>query len=91
MPNTTSAKMRMHQNERLRLYNRAAKSRLKTQIKKVREALATDPAKAAVELSAFASKVDKAAAHGVIHHNMAARLKSRLSAAVKAAKQKAKA
>ena len=91
MPNTKSAKKRMHTNNRHRLYNRAAKSQLKTLIRKVREAAATDVEKATVELKALARKADKAAAHGVIHANLAARLKSRLSAHVKAAKLKAKA
>lgn len=86
MPNTKSAKKRMHQNERLRLVNRATKHAIKTQVRKVREAAAKNADEAATELQQLARKVDKAAAHGIIHRNMAGRLKSRLSAVVKAAK-----
>jgi small subunit ribosomal protein S20 len=86
MPNTKSAKKRMHQSEQQRLANRAVKSSIKTQIRKVREAAVKSVEQSAVELRQLARKVDKAAAHGVIHANTAARLKSRLSAVVKTAK-----
>ena len=90
MPNTKSAKKRMHQNERRRLVNRATKHAIKTQVRKVREAVAKNADEAATELRQLARKVDKAAAHGIIHRNTAGRLKSRLSAVVKAAKSKPK-
>jgi small subunit ribosomal protein S20 len=84
MPNTSSAKKRLRQNEGRRARNRAAKSTLRTQIRKVREALQSGN----VETSQAAylvtvKSLDQAAAKRIIHPNRAARLKSRLSAAVK--------
>ena len=91
MPNSKSAKKRMRQSEDRRERNRAVKSGLKTQMKKVRTAAAAGkPADAATELRSAARKLDQAAAKRVIHPNTAARLKSRLSARVKAAKATAK-
>ena len=65
----------------------APRSVLKTEVRKVREAVAeADVEKAGTALREASRKLDKAAAHGVIHANAAARIKSRLSAAVKNAK-----
>jgi small subunit ribosomal protein S20 len=90
MPNTKSAKKRLRQNEVRRARNRATKSAIKTQIRKVREAIvAGDVEKGETEFRLAAKRVDKAAAAGVVHANLAARVKSRLSAALKAAKGKA--
>jgi len=89
MPTTKSAKKRLRQNVARRARNRATRSLLKTHVRKVREAVTAgkaDEADAALRLAA--KKLDQAAAHGVIHANAAARLKSRLSAAIKAAKGK---
>ena len=90
MPNTKSAKKRLRQSLVRRTRNRAAKSGLKTQIRKVTEAItAGDAEKAQAEYQLVAKKLDKAASAKVIHANAAARTKSRLSARLKAAKQKA--
>jgi small subunit ribosomal protein S20 len=87
MPNTKSAKKRHKQSLVRRQRNRAAKSILKSQVRKVRESVAAGEAdKAAEELRLTTKKLDKTAARGIIHRNVAARLKSRLSAAVKKAK-----
>jgi small subunit ribosomal protein S20 len=89
MPNTKSAKKRLKQSLVRRAKNRATRSLLKTQVRKIREAIAagsTDTAN--TELRMAAKKLDRAASHGVIHANAAARVKSRLSAAIKAAKSK---
>jgi len=92
MPNTESAKKRQRQNEVRRVRNRAAKSALKTQIRKVRDAITSGNVEAGqTELRLAAARVDKAAAAGVIHRNVAGRVKSRLSAALKAVKQTASA
>jgi small subunit ribosomal protein S20 len=89
MPNTKSAKKRLRQDAVRRTRNRAVKSAVKTQVRKVREAItAGDVATAETELRLAAKRVDKAAAAGVVHANTAARVKSRLSAAVKTAKGK---
>jgi small subunit ribosomal protein S20 len=87
MPNTPSAKKRMRQDAVRRVRNRATKSVLRTQIRKVREAIAAkEHDKCQDEFKTLVQKLDKAASHNVIHPNRAARIKSRLSAAIKAIK-----
>jgi small subunit ribosomal protein S20 len=91
MPNSKSAKKRYRQSLVRRDRNRAVKSTVKTEIRKVRELIgAGDATAAAAQFRVATKKVDKAAAAGVVHANLAARVKSRLSAALKAAKQKKK-
>ena len=63
--------------------NRAIRSAVKTQIKKLRTALvAKDVAAADKEFRVAVKKLDQAAAKGTIHKNTASRLKSRLSRAI---------
>lgn len=89
MPNTKSAKKRHRQSLDRRTRNRAAKSTLKTFVKKVRGSLESgDVAQAETNYRAAVKKLDQTAARRIIHRNAAARVKSRLSAALKAAKQK---
>ena len=89
MPNTKSAKKRLKQSQGRRLRNRATKSALKTEVRKVRTAVAAgDVETGNTELRVAARKLDQAAAHGVIHRNAAARTKSRLSKSLKLAKGK---
>jgi small subunit ribosomal protein S20 len=89
MPHTRSARKRLRQNKNRRLANRAAKSAIKTQIKKV---LAVAQSGSSEELTKeyrlAAKKLDKAAAKRVVHPNLAARKKSQLA---KLVHQKAKA
>lgn len=90
MPHTKSAKKRLRQNLKRRARNRAVKSALRTQVRKVREAIeAGDLAKAEAEFRLAAKKADQAAAKGVIHRNKAARIKSRLAAKIRTLKGKA--
>ncbi|UUO08189.1 30S ribosomal protein S20 [Blastopirellula sp. J2-11] len=87
MPNTKSAKKRLRQNEVRRARNKAVKSALRNQVRKVRTAItAGDAAVIDTEMKGAVKRLDKAAAAGIIHANAAARLKSRLNAAAKAAK-----
>jgi small subunit ribosomal protein S20 len=87
MPNTTSAKKRLRQDTVRRLRNRASKSAMRTQVRKVREAVqGNDLEKAEQEFRVAAQKLDRAGASRVIHPNKAARLKSRLQHAIKKAK-----
>jgi small subunit ribosomal protein S20 len=87
MPNTASAKKRMRQDAVRRARNRSIKSGLRTQARKVREAItAKDLEKSQTEFRLLVKKLDRAAARNVIHGNTAARTKSRLSSAVKALK-----
>lgn len=85
MPNTESAKKRLRQNEKRRLHNRAIKSNVRTQIRKVREAIeAGDAERAQAEFRLATKRLDRAAGRNVIHKNAAARTKSRLSKLIKA-------
>jgi small subunit ribosomal protein S20 len=84
MPNSKSAATRLRQSQDRNKRNRAVKSSIRTQIRKVREAIAAgDAEKGAAELRLAAKKLDQAAAKRVVHRNLAARTKSRLSAALK--------
>jgi small subunit ribosomal protein S20 len=79
----------MRQDAVRRVRNRATKSSLRTQLRKVREAItANDAEKCQSEFRTMVKKLDRAAAQKVIHANRAARTKSRLSAAIKALKAK---
>ena len=89
MPNTNSAKKHLRQNRVHRARNRSTKSAIKTQVRKVREPIAAgDVETGEAEFRLVAKRLDKAAASRVVHANLAARVKSRLSSALKAAKGK---
>lgn len=88
MPNSASAKKRLRQSIDRRLHNRTIKSALRTQIRKVRTAVqGGDIETSEQEFRVVTKKLDQAAGKKVIHANQAARLKSRLSAAIKKAKE----
>lgn len=79
MANTKSAKKAIRVIERKTLRNKMVRSKLKTAIRKSREAIAggdVDEAEAATRLAA--RELDKAANKHIIHRNNAARRKSRL-------------
>jgi len=83
MAHSRTAKKNIRQNERRRIRNKAAMSAVRTQIKKVREAIeANDAATARAELPLAEKLVDKAAKADRIHRNRAARIKSRLTKSV---------
>jgi small subunit ribosomal protein S20 len=87
MPNTSSAKKRMRQDAVRRTRNRATKTNLRAQVRKVRAAIVEKKLDESVkEFKTLVSKLDRAARRNVIHANAAARTKSRLSAAIKALK-----
>ena len=74
-----SAEKRERQNRKRRLRNRAAKSTMKTAIKKFNEAVASgDVASATSNLALSLKLIDSTASKGVIHKNTADRKKSRL-------------
>ncbi len=88
MPNSKSATKRLRQNATRRDRNRATKSALRTQLRKVREAVASgDVALAEAEYIVVAKKLDRAGSHKILHPNTASRTKSRLQKAIKKAKQ----
>ncbi len=86
MANIKSQIKRNRQNERRHERNKAVRSALKTDAKKVRTAMTEGDADAARERLAEATQaLDKAASGGVLHKRAAARRKSRLAKAVNAA------
>jgi small subunit ribosomal protein S20 len=80
MAHSRSSKKRIRQNQTRRERNKVGLTALRTQIKKMRQALAAgDPARAQAEFQVTASKLDKAATKGLLHKNNASRRKSRLA------------
>ena len=80
MANIKSQIKRIKTNEKARLRNKAVKSSLKTQVRKVREAAASGDADATAAALRDANRaLDKAASKGVIHKNQAANRKSALA------------
>jgi small subunit ribosomal protein S20 len=91
MPHKQSAWKRLRQNEKRRKLNRTWVKSVKKETREVTEAVAAgDVAKAVAELPSAMKRLDKAAAHGVIHKNKAARLKSRLAKRIGKAQAAAK-
>jgi small subunit ribosomal protein S20 len=80
MANHKSAEKRVRQNAKRNAINRSNRTGLRTQIKKLRGALATHDKAASTELlNPTISSIDKAVNKGIIHKNTAARYKSRLT------------
>jgi len=80
MANSASAAKRVRQQERNRIRNRARKQRLKTETRKLLDALhdgKTDAAKDSYRV--LTKHLDQTAAKGTLHKNTAARRKSRLA------------
>lgn len=85
MAHHASALKQMRQSLTRRARNRKNVSLLKTQVKKLRSAIAKGDADEAKALfPATVGEIDRAAKKGVIHDNAAARYKSRLSRRVSA-------
>jgi small subunit ribosomal protein S20 len=88
LANHKSAIKRARQSEERRVRNRSRKTRMKTAIKKLEEAITSRSSEVALEkLKEAISIIDKTASKGVIHRNMASRKISRLSKKVNALKQ----
>ncbi len=80
MAQHASAEKQMRQSRKRRARNRQNLSQVKTQVKKLRAAVAKGDAQAArALLPETEAEIDRAAKKGVIHDNAAARYKSRLS------------
>ncbi|MGN6182867.1 MAG: 30S ribosomal protein S20 [Thermoanaerobaculia bacterium] len=84
MANIASAEKQRRQAEKRKARNRAAKSGLKTALKKARTTLAGGDADKDTLASGY-SAIDKAAKTGLIKENTANRYKSRLAGASKRA------
>src|SRR5262249_47399809 len=85
MANIKSAEKRIRQTAKRRARNQAAVTHLRTAVKKFRQAAGDARAKA---LPATYAEIDRALKKGVIHKNAAARYKSRLAKASRAAKSR---
>ena len=85
MANTASARKRIRQTERRTERNKARKSRMRTFVKKVEQAIASGNKEAASEaFRAAQPEMQRSAGKGVTHPNTVARKLSRLSARIKA-------
>ena len=80
MANHKSAEKRVRQNVKRNAINRANRSKVRTQIKKLRTALSNSDKAGRTELfNPTVSLIDKMVNKGIIHRNTAARYKSRLT------------
>ena len=85
MANTPSAKKATRKIEARTAVNKSRRSRVRTFIRKVEEAIASgDQAAAAAALKAAQPELMRAASKGVLHSNTASRKVSRLAGRVKA-------
>ena len=85
MANTKSAKKAARQAERRTLVNKGRRSRVRTYVRKVEEAIASgDKQAAAVALREAQPEIMRSAQKGIVHRNTASRKISRLSARIKA-------
>ena len=84
MANTSSAKKAARKIERRAAINKNRRSRVRTYVRKVEEALAAgDTAAATAAFAAAQPELMRAAARGVIHKNTASRKVARLAQRVK--------
>lgn len=85
MANTPQSQKRARQTERRTAVNKARRSRIRTFLRKVEEAIAGGDAQVAAEaLKAAQPELMRGVTKGVVHKNTAARKMSRLAARVKA-------
>ncbi|MGB3314078.1 MAG: 30S ribosomal protein S20 [Albidovulum sp.] len=85
MANTPQSKKRARQAERRQDINKARRSRIRTHLRKVEEAIASgNQDAAAAALRAAQPELARGVTKGVVHKNTAARKMSRLAARVKA-------
>jgi len=85
MANTASAKKATRKIEARTAVNKSRRSRMRTFIRKVEEAIVAGDHKIAVEaLKAAEPEINRAAQKGIVHANLAARKVSRLNSRIKA-------
>ena len=85
MANTASARKRIRQTEKRTIRNRARRSRVRTFLRKVEQAIASgDKTQAQAAFQAAQPELQRAATKGVFHLNTVSRKLSRLSARIKA-------
>jgi len=87
MANTPQSKKRARQNERRQDVNKARRSRIRTFIRKVEEAITSGDYEAATNaLRAAQPELARGVTKGILHKNTASRKVSRLASRVKALK-----
>ncbi len=85
MANTPQAKKRARQNDKRAAVNKARRSRIRTYLRKVEEAILTgDKEAATAALRAAQPELMRGVTKGIFHKNTASRKMSRLAARVKA-------
>ena len=85
MANTPQAKKRARQNEARFAINKMRRSRIRTELRKVEEAIASgDKTAAAAALKIAQPELMRGVTKGIFHKNTVARKMSRLSSRVKA-------
>ncbi len=82
-----STKKRLRQSKKAQARNRANKTRLKSELKKMRSMASVNASEASKTLPETYSVIDKAVRKGVLHKNAAARHKARLSKLVNASQK----
>jgi small subunit ribosomal protein S20 len=86
LAHSASAIKRVRQNLKRRVRNRSSRSRLRTQVKRLRQAIeASNVAEAKKLLPETASLIDVMVKKGIIHENAGNRYKSRLARPVASA------
>ena len=84
MANTPSAKKRIRNTLRKTDINKSRRSRIKTFVKKVEDAIETKDAKSAIDsLKAAQPEIMRGVTKGIFHKNTASRKISRLSSRIK--------
>jgi|TARA_B110000037_G_C16675054_1_gene324269 small subunit ribosomal protein S20 len=85
MANTSQARKRARQNDKVRAHNTSLRTMLRTALKKIVKAIQAGDKKVAKEqYDKNISLIDRIADKKIIHKNKAARHKSRLNSAIKA-------
>ena len=84
MANLKSAIKKTRRDEKRRMINKRNRSRMRTAIKKIRALISAGKIEEArTEYPHVVSVIDKTVTKGIIHHNTAARYKSRISKAIR--------
>lgn len=85
MANSAQARKRARQSDKQRAHNASLRSTLRTAIKKVRKAIAAgDQTAAKAVFQESQGVIDRIADKKIVHKNATSRVKSRLSAQIKA-------
>ena len=84
MANTAQSKKRARQNEKRASVNKSRRSRIRTFLRKVEEAISnSDKSAASAALAAVQPELMRGVSKGIFHKNTASRKMSRLSARIK--------